>query len=171
MPSASSPAGVGHEANSQVNAQRPHSLTLPSGTSVAVDTAHTSSGGELMLPADINRAGWWDGGARLGDPFGALVVAAHVDSFDQGLGHFAELLTTQRGDVIRLSSPNLDGRFRVVSAQLVEKSTLSADSDLYSPRGPPRLVLITCGGPYDPDSGYRDNMIVIAALEGLRERK
>ncbi|MGI8993003.1 MAG: hypothetical protein ACR2FP_01765, partial [Nocardioidaceae bacterium] len=74
-----SSAAVAREAPSQVDAQRPQRLTLPSGTVVDVRVASTSGTGELVLPHDINQAGWWDGSARLGDPYGAVVIAAHVD--------------------------------------------------------------------------------------------
>ena len=36
-------------------------------------------------------------------------------------------------------------------------------SDIYSLRGQPRLVLVTCGGPFDEASGhYRDNVVLTA---------
>ncbi|MEJ7689459.1 MAG: class F sortase [Nocardioidaceae bacterium] len=128
--------------------------------------ASTSGTGELVLPQDINQAGWWDGSARLGDPYGAVVIAAHVDSVEQGLGNFSELLSTQAGATISVVSRDHRQDFKVVSARLVEKASLSGESPLYSASGERRLVLITCGGPYDPDSGYRDNMVVIAAADG-----
>ena len=57
-----------------------------------IDASATAADGELAIPTDVDRAGWWDGSSRIGDPFGGIVVAAHIDSFDQGLGRFAELL-------------------------------------------------------------------------------
>jgi hypothetical protein len=36
--------------------------------------------------------------------------------------------------------------------------------ELFSAGGAPRLVLITCGGPFDPTTGsYLDNIVVFAA--------
>jgi hypothetical protein len=159
-------ANVAHPAPSQVDAQRPRAVTLPSGVTMAVDASATGADGELMIPTDIKRAGWWDGSSRLGDPFGSVVIAAHVDSFSQGLGRFVELLGIRAGDLVTVRSHGLEQRFRVVSAQLVPKATVNAGSAIYSASGPSRLVLITCGGSYQADSGYADNMVVVAAPAG-----
>lgn len=169
-PTASATSGsadVGAPAASQIEAHRPTALTLPSGRVVRVDTSATGSDGALAIPADIDRAGWWDGSARLGDPFGGIVVAAHVDSFEQGLGRFAELLDVQRGDEITVTAGRLRQPFRIVSADLVPKAQVDSDADIYSVRGGSRLVLITCGGAYDQDDGgYQDNLVVIARPAG-----
>ena len=34
--------------------------------------------------------------------------------------------------------------------------------ELFDRDGPPRLVVLTCGGAYDARNGYRDNVVVIA---------
>ncbi len=134
---------------------------------MSVRVSATATNGELQIPTDINQAGWWDSGSRLGDPYGAIVVAAHVDSFTQGIGRFAELLTMHRGDVLRLDSRHLSQKFVVVSARLVPKTSINGTSAIYSPQGPPRLVLITCGGAYEPSlGGYQSNMVVVAVPKG-----
>lgn len=154
-------------APSQVVPVRPSAIVLPSGQRVPVDASATGPDGELAIPTDIDRAGWWDGGSRLGDPFGSMVVAAHVDSFSQGLGRFAELLDMRPGDVVRVEARGgLSQDYRVTSARLTPKAEVDAGSPLYSPRGGPRLVLITCGGAYDPATGYQDNMVVVAVPDG-----
>jgi hypothetical protein len=164
------PARVAREAPSQVSAERPVRLALPSRSLVPISSTYTGDNGELVLPADVNRAGWWDGSARLGDPFGAIVIAAHVDSFSQGLGVFAELLAVRPGETLHISSPGLNREFTVVRAELLPKATLSGDSPLYAASGEPRLVLITCGGAYDPArGGYQDNMVVVAVPKGPLE--
>lgn len=128
-----------------------------------IDASATAADGELAIPTDVDRAGWWDGSSRIGDPFGGIVVAAHVDSFDQGLGRFAELLSVRRGDPIVLTGGDLRQQFRIVSAELVPKSSVAAGADIFSVKGEPRLVLITCGGTYDrTQGGYQDNLVVIA---------
>ena len=57
----------------------------------------TSADGALDVPEDIRVAGWWRGGARLGDPFGSMLIAAHVDSRTQGLGPYVALLSVEPG--------------------------------------------------------------------------
>jgi hypothetical protein len=136
---------------------------LPDGTRMPVVPVSTGRDGALGLPSDVGTAGWWSGGARLGDPFGALVLAAHVDSFSQGVGPFVRLLTMRPGQRIRLISRTLSQQFTVDTTRFVPRSELSADPDAFARKGPLRLVLITCGGPYDADAGgYRDNVVVVA---------
>jgi sortase family protein len=160
------PAQVGRPAPSQVDAERPLVITLSSGTTMRVRRSATSVTGALAIPSDIKQAGWWDGGSKLGDPFGAVVIAAHVDSFTQGLGKFAQLLSMKPGDLVTLQSAHLTETFRVVAAGLVPKTSISATSDAFSPKGQPRLVLITCGGQFDPTrGGYQSNMVVVATAK------
>ena len=53
-------------------------------------------------------------------------------------------------------------RWRVVSRELIQKQVLPLDR-LFARDGPPRLTLITCGGPFLPEFGsYRDNVVVVA---------
>ncbi|MGZ4443927.1 MAG: class F sortase [Nocardioidaceae bacterium] len=164
------PAGdarVGREAPSQVHPQRPTTLRLPSGQVMPVDVSSTGSDGGFRLPIDIGHAGWWDGSARLGDPYGSVVLAAHVDSFTQGVGPFAELLSMHRGNVIGVGAGSLGQTFVVRSVRLVPRVALTSSSFAYSQRGGSRLVLITCGGPYDASQGgYRDNVVVVATPRG-----
>jgi len=163
---------VAGPARSQVTAERPLSLSLPSGAVLAVDVAATDAQGLLALPELVARAGWWRGGAKLGDPFGAIVIAAHVDSFVDGIGPIAELLSAEVGDVVQLDGQNLSQTFAVSSSTLVPRTSLADHAATYSFVGPHRLVLITCGGPYDAaGGGYRDNLIVVAEPDGPLEKR
>jgi len=163
-------ARVAVPADSQVTGQRPVSLALPSGAVLAVDTAVTVPGGSLTLPEAVDRAGWWEGGAKLGDPFGAIVIAAHVDSFADGIGPMAELLSADVGDVVRLASHGLSQSFEIRQSALVPRTGLARQATTLSFAGPPRLVLITCGGPYDrARGGYLDNLVIVAEPRGLPE--
>lgn len=157
------PANVADPAASHVAAQRPSSLVLPSGTVMQVRPVSTSPDRELAIPRDTNQAGWWDGSSKLGEPYGSTVMAGHVDSFEQGLGKFAELLEARPGEIFTVTAAGLSQRFQVTRAELVSKATLSAESELFDVQGDRRLVLITCGGSYDAErGGYQDNMVVIA---------
>ena len=54
-------------------------------------------------------------------------------------------------------------RYRVVGNYLLPSADLSRRSDLFDQRRRHRLLLVTCGGPYDQEQGrYRDNRIVEA---------
>ncbi|MCW2768932.1 MAG: peptidase sortase [Aeromicrobium sp.] len=163
VPSTVSSAALGRPADSQVRTERPDTLWLPSGVSMQVDVVATVGNGVLGLPSDVDRAGWWDGGSRIGDPFGAIVLAAHVDSISKGVGPFAELLGARPGQRIRVAGSGSDQTFEIVSVRLAPRASLSADTALFSVHQPLRLILITCAGPFDADrGGYRDNLIVAA---------
>jgi len=118
--------------------------------------------GALGTPNDIDRVGWWRDGAAPGASVGTILLAGHVDSAKRGAGAFYALKTARRGDRIELVSD--DGRtrrYRVTSLRTMRKSALPAE--IYSSTGPRRLVLVTCGGPFDNRAGhYRDNVVVTA---------
>ena len=151
------PAGL------QGSPQRPHGLTLPSGSTLPVQVAPTGSGGVLRVPEDITQAGWWDGGARLGEEQGPMVLASHVDSTTQGVGPFAELMGVAPGDQFTVTSPRLSQVFAVDTVEVVPGTDLDTDTDIFSTGGDARLVLITCAGPYEPDHGGYQNLAVVTA--------
>jgi sortase (surface protein transpeptidase) len=99
------------------------------------------------------------------------VIAGHVDAREQGLGVLAPLRDAAVGAEIVVT--NADGtatRWRVVSRELISKQTLPLDR-LFTRTGPPRLTLITCGGPFLPEyRSYRDNVVVVAELLGGQVR-
>ena len=165
------PAVVAQHAASQVTPQRPRHVTLPSGRVMPVDVVGTGSDGALEIPVDVRRAGWWDGGSRLGDPFGSVVLAAHVDSFTQGLGPAVELLSARVGERVRLTTAHLSQDYRITSVRLVPRFDLRRRREVFSALGARRLALITCGGSYDrARGGYQDNVVVLARPLGPLSR-
>jgi LPXTG-site transpeptidase (sortase) family protein len=126
--------------------------------SVGIDLAK----GQLDVPVDIQRTGWWRDGAAPGDATGSVLIAGHVDSARSGPGAFFKLSTAKAGDRVQLVSA--DGRtrtYKVTSVRRVLKEDLPAD--VFSIKGRARLTLVTCGGTFDPASGhYKDNIIVTA---------
>ncbi len=147
-----------------VVAEPPTLATLPSGRQVPVRAVGTTATGLLDVPDDIDRAGWWRGGSRLGDPFGTTVVASHVDSRTQGLGPFAELLTVARGTRITLESAHLTHTFEVRSRRLVPQGSLVREAWIFDASGERRLILVTCAPPYDAAHGGYQNLAVITAV-------
>ncbi|GAA1920423.1 hypothetical protein GCM10009797_12570 [Nocardioides hwasunensis] len=137
---------------------------LPSGRRVPISTVGTTPAGLLAVPEDIDVAGWWRGGSRLGDPFGSILVAAHVDSRTQGLGPFAELLSVEPGTRVRVESDRLRQTFEVESRRLVPQGTLVDDSWIFDASGDLRLTLVTCAPPYDSARGGYQNLAVVTAL-------
>lgn len=170
-PGAVAPAAVARRTGALVP-RDPSSLVLPDGTSVPVRAVSTTRNGVLDVPPDVEHAGWWRGGSRLGDPFGSSLVAAHVDSREQGLGPFADLLTVSQGARVVLRGGGLQQTFEVSTLRLRPRGTIAADSWLHSPAGDRRLVLVTCAPPYVvTEGGYQNLAIVVATPVGEPVRR
>jgi sortase (surface protein transpeptidase) len=106
------------------------------------------------------RAGWFAAGPRPGE-LGRAVIVSHVDS-EEGPALFYGLLQLGRGSRIAVRDGRGElHRFAVVRRRQVEKTRFPAGA-VYGGSDRPMLVLITCGGPYSPESGYRDNVILHA---------
>jgi hypothetical protein len=141
----------------------PVRLAIPDlGVEVPLDPVGVDSGGQLELPDDVDRAGWYRFGPTPGAA-GNAVVAGHVDDAEQGLGALAPLREAPVGtEVVVFEGSGTTSRWRVVSRELIAKDTIPL-ATLFARGGPPRLVLLTCGGPFDRASGhYRDNVVVVA---------
>lgn len=142
---------------------RPTAIRLPSGTAAPVQAAGVHADGALDVPRDPGRVGWWTGGAQAGDPYGSVVLAGHVDSRVYGIGVMAEMLRMRTGQTVTLTRGALAQEYRVVARSEVTKASLAAGTDLFDQAGPHRLVMITCGGPFDRRTHrYRDNVVVVA---------
>jgi len=141
----------------------PTRIVLPSGAIAPVTPSGVLSDGSLVIPERPDEVGWWDGGARAGDPLGSLVIAGHVDSRVYGLGVLAELKRLKAGAVIELRAGGQRLRYRVYKAVQISQQSLAADDEYFRQDGAHRLVVITCGGPFDRDRHrYLDNYIVLA---------
>lgn len=147
-----------------VRPRAPSLVVLPGGRRVPVRAVGTTPAGLLAVPDDIDVAGWWRGGARIGDPFGSVLVAAHVDSTTQGLGPFAELLTATSGSRLRVESGDLHQEFVIRERRLVPQGSLVDDSWIFDASGDLRLTLVTCAPPYDASRGGYQNLAVLTAL-------
>ena len=122
-----------------------------------------SSDGVLGVPADPGRVGWWTGSALVGAPHGTVVVDGHVDSAVAGVGALFRLTELRSG--ARLVVTTAAGRrqaYEVVGRRVYRKAA-GLPPALFATGGAPRLVVITCGGPFDRASGsYLDNVAVFA---------
>ena len=141
----------------------PVRLTAPGlGVDAPIDAVGVQRDGQMALPADVDRVGWYHFGPAPGDD-GSAVVAGHVDDREQGLGALSPLRTAAVGDEVQVTDDTgTTTRWRVVSRELISKQALPLDR-LFARDGPPHLTLITCGGPFLPEFGsYRDNVVVVA---------
>jgi hypothetical protein len=120
--------------------------------------------GTMDVPRDVTTVGWYRFGAAPGAAAGSAVLAGHVDDREQGPGAFHDLVGLAPGDVVtvrRAGAP--PARYAVREVRAVDKDVLPA-GELFARHGPPRLTLVTCGGPFDRETrSYRDNVLVTAA--------
>lgn len=115
--------------------------------------------GTVEVPADPDRAGWFEPGPVPGAP-GSSVVLGHVDSFN-GPAVFSRLNELERGDVIHVRRD--DGSvigFSVRRLVVYPNAEFPAQRIYAAPFGR-RLNLVTCAGAYDADlGGYQSNLVV-----------
>jgi sortase family protein len=115
--------------------------------------------GALTVPR-IGEAGWFDAGPRPGEP-GRAVLIGHLDTH-QGPGLFARVPSLRPGTRITvLDRHGGEHDYNVVGGAQVRKNRFPARS-VYGHADTPVLVLITCGGPFRPGRGYRDNVLLYA---------
>jgi hypothetical protein len=146
----------------------PSRLTIGSlSISARVVPAGLTADGGIAIPKNIRTLGWYRYGTAPGAATGSTVIVGHVDSATQGLGALFRLRTIRAGAVVRVRSR--DGRtwpYRVIGRQEYPKTTVPLAA-IFSPRGTPRLTLITCGGAFDrANHSYLDNVVVTAIPTG-----
>ncbi|MCX5302778.1 class F sortase [Streptomyces sp. NBC_00160] len=131
--------------------------------SVALDApvvaVGVGAGGRLEIPEDGQAAGWWKDTALTGSAEGVTVIAGHLDTRG-GAAVFAPLTRLKPGQPVEVSTSagTLDYRVRALTVR--RGSELPAR--YLTTTGAHRLVLITCTGPYEEDSGYRDRLYIEA---------
>ncbi len=169
-PMATAPAGPGPAVGTRDAAPTasapdpaPARLQVPAlGVDSVVDPVGVAPDGQMAIPEDVDRVGWYRFGPAPGAD-GSAVLAGHVDDREQGLGALAPLSEAAVGtEVLVTDAEGTTTRWRVVSRELITKQVLPLDR-LFARTGAPRLTLITCGGPFLPEySSYRDNVVGVA---------
>ncbi len=122
-------------------------------------------GGVEVPPVTADdRAGWYRHSPTPGQR-GPSVILGHVTVGAHGDGVFRHLARLRRGDRITARLENgTTAEFAVGPVRTVARDDFPTEA-VYGDTGRPELRLITCGGPRQGD-GYRDNVIVFAALSG-----
>jgi len=117
--------------------------------------------GELEVPADPARVGWFAGGGRPGGP-GPTVLVGHLDSAT-GPAVFARVPDLVPGDEIRVRSAD-GGRVVYVVTRVADFPQQGFPTEaVFGSTPTDSLRLITCTGPYDRAAGrYTENRVVYA---------
>jgi Sortase domain len=119
--------------------------------------------GILGMPGNIRRLGWWRDGMAPMAQSGTILIAGHYDFAAAGPGAFYSLPHARRGERIHITTA--DGSvhtYRVVTMHSYPKNALPLT--VFDRRGPPRLVLVTCGGRFDSTTKHFLDNIVVTAL-------
>lgn len=142
---------------------RPVRLSLPSlDLVVELDAVGISPDGQMEIPDDVARAGWYRHGPAPGSDDGSVVVAGHVDG-TTGPGAFFGLTRLADGaEVVVELDDGTSTSYRVVGGESVAKPDLPVD-ELFRRDGEPVLRLVTCTGEWSPQAGhYTDNLVITA---------
>jgi hypothetical protein len=147
----------------------PVALSIPSlALGAEIDAVGVRDDGQVAVPDDGDRVGWYRFGPAPGADAGSAVLVGHRDTRAEGPGVLfpvGELEVGNRIDVVRADWTT--ARYRVVARESFSKDTLPSDQ-LFRREGAPVLTVITCGGPYTPGEGYRDNVVITAVLDQVR---
>jgi LPXTG-site transpeptidase (sortase) family protein len=115
----------------------------------------------IALPSRPERAGWFGGGPKPGEP-GPAVIIGHVD-WDHSPAVFFRLRELTPGQSVYVDrADGSTAKYQVRRVTQVSKSDFPTD-EVYAPDLEPSLRLITCGGAFDRSTrNYLDNVIVFA---------
>ena len=119
--------------------------------------------GALTVPENPQQVGWWVGSALPGSRSGTTVIDGHIDSATRGLGALIHLSDLEPGDSVSIVGDLGATLHYDVVARRVYPKNAGLPSSLFTRNGPARLLLVSCGGPFDASRGsYEDNIVVFA---------
>ncbi|MGP4018740.1 class F sortase [Saccharopolyspora sp. 5N708] len=140
----------------------PQRVRLPTlGVDAPVQPVLSGSDQQLGVPESPFEVGWWSAGAAPSSRRGTVVLDGHVDTRSAGPGALFRVADLQLGDPLEVTATHGTTRYRVAALRSYPKASLPAE--LFDRTGHRRLVLITCGGPFnDSTQEYDDNIVAYA---------
>lgn len=111
--------------------------------------------GQLAVGTSVRAVYTWKDGVRPGQP-GSAVIAGHT--WSRGAGVFDRIGSLQAGDRISVGR----AEFEVTRVRRVRTMSRQEVRGLFSDRGRPRLVLITCGNRSNTTGVYASRILVFA---------
>ncbi|MCD2196126.1 class F sortase [Actinomycetospora endophytica] len=158
---AAAPATVANRSPAPRIAGRPVRLIIPAlGVRAPVDPVDAPDG-DLEIPGDPGRVGWWQAGAAPGAEAGTVLIAGHVDTAASGPGALFWLDRLHPGDAVTVATTSGDVHYVVATLRRYPKADLPRS--VATPAGAPGLAIVTCGGAFDRRArSYLDNVVVAA---------
>lgn len=133
-------------------------LSIPAiGVDAGIIPVGVTRAGHLAIGRSVRDVYRWRDGVVPGQR-GSAVLAGHT--WSRGAGVFDDLGRLRPGNRVVVGR----NRFEVTRVRRVTGMTRDAVAALFSDRGSPRLVLITCGDRNDTTGVYRTRIIVNARL-------
>lgn len=133
-------------------------LSIPAiGVNAGIIPVGVTRTGHLAIGSSVRDVYRWRSGVQPGQQ-GSAVLAGHT--WSKGPGVFDDLGRLRPGNLVVIGT----NRFEVTRVRKVTGMSRQAVTELFSDRGKPRLVLITCGDRNDLTGVYRTRIIVNAKL-------
>ena len=133
-------------------------LSIPAiGVNAGIIAVGVTSSGHLAIGGSVRDVYRWRSGVLPGQQ-GSAVLAGHT--WSKGPGVFDNLGRLRPGNLVVVGK----NRFKVTRVRKVTGMSRQAVAELFSDRGKPRLVLITCGDRNNLTGVYRTRIIVNAKL-------
>jgi hypothetical protein len=145
----------------------PNRIVIPKlRTTAPIVKVGTTADRELEVPTDPAKVGWWQYGAKPGAEVGTAILAGHIN-YAGVKGAMADIGRLNPGDEVDVYGvQNADHRhlvkFSVTGVRTYHKARLPY-AQIFDQKSVGRIVIVTCGGPFDASTGnYLDNIVVFA---------
>lgn len=145
-----------------VDGADPVRADIPGLGSIEVQSVGVTADGQAEVPQDVSRVGWYEFGSAPGDGDGSVVLMGHRDGVGVK-GALFDLPTVAVGSTIVVAdAAGVPHTYRVERNESISKQVVPL-ADLFERSGPPRLIVISCGGAYIKEQGgYLDNVVLTA---------
>jgi hypothetical protein len=144
----------------------PNMIEIPRlGARAPIVDVYTLPGGELDVPKDPGVVGWWAPGAKPGAKTGTAILAGHIN-YNGVEGSLAKIGTLNPGDVVYIDGVHNRKKtrlkFTITGVRTYDKKALPY-KEIFDQKSVGRLAIVTCGGPFDAQTGnYLENIVAFA---------
>jgi len=151
-----------HSSATAVHRPPPGHVIIPSLGVTAPLIPEAISNSQLGIPADVHHVGIWSGGGQVIGTVGTVLLAGHVNWWNQGNGALYNLASIQPGALVEITAPTgTVTTWSIDALHAYRKANLP--QTIFAPAGSRRLVLVTCGGAFNASTGhYADNVVAEA---------
>jgi hypothetical protein len=128
----------------------------------------TLPSGSLDVPLNPKTVGWWNGGAKPGAKKGTAILDGHVNY--KGVdGVLARIGSLDPGDIVYITGlhngKKTRVKFTITGVRTYHKTALPY-KEIFDQKSVGRLAIVTCGGPFDAQTGnYLENIVAFAVPE------